>query len=555
MTFSAWSSSSVPASSSDGPLLTGAGFGRSPALWQSDRRGLLTGAGAMLVAGLSPAPAIGAGRVARAPVTGGVDVRRFGARGDGTGIDTPAINRAIDAVAAAGGGTVVFPAGTYPCYTIRLKSRVTLHLEQGAVILAAPAPTSGSGGYDHPEEQDPRAVGFQDFGHNHWRNSLIWGDGLHDIAITGEGLIWGKGLSRGDGKDNWLKDPSGPGTANKAIGLRNCRNVLLRDVKMLEGGWFAVLATGVDNLTIDNLLIDTNRDGLDIDCCRNVRVTNCTVNSPYDDGICPKSSFALGYPRITENLTISDCLVTGNYKVGSVLDGTWQKMPPDFQSLIHGRIKFGTETNGGFRNIAIANCVFEDSRGLALETVDGGVLEDVTVTNLTMRGIVHGPFFLRLGKRMRGPAGRPVGTLKRILIQNLVSSGGSRLPAVIAGLADHPIEDVRLSDILIHQVGGAPASWAELSPPENELAYPEATMFGDLPATGLFARHVRGLEVSGLEVQTATPDPRPAIRLDDVHGADFFRLKVPSGAKPFDLHGVRRFRTFGSAAMPDRRVD
>jgi polygalacturonase len=520
-----------------------------------DRRECLGLATAASLAFLPTRPAIGAGRVApQGRPAGAVDVRRFGARGDGVRLDTPAINRAIEALAAGGGGTLWFPAGTYLCHTIRLKSRITLHLDNGATILAAPGSTDGRGGYDHAEPQDPRAVGFQDFGHSHWRNSLIWGEGLHDIAITGQGLIWGKGLGRGDGKDNWLKDPTGPGTGNKAIALKLCRNVTLRDFRMLEGGWFALLATGVDNLTIDNLLIDTNRDGLDIDCCKNVRVTNCTVNSPYDDGICPKSSFALGYARVTENVTISDCLVTGNYQVGSVLDGSWRKMPPEFAPTIHGRIKFGTETNGGFRNIAITNCIFEDSRGLALETVDGGVLEDVAISNVTMRGVVHGAFFLRLGKRMRGPAGVPVGSLKRIAIRNLVSSGGSQLPAVIAGLTERPIEDVQISDVLLHQVGGAPATMARLSPPENELGYPEATMFGDLPATGLFARHVRGLQLSNVEVQVARPDPRPALWLQDVEDVDLFRLRLPPGPD-MALDRVRRLRSFGSRDLKDRRID
>ncbi len=485
-----------------------------------------------------------------APASGGwVDVRHYGAKGDGTTIDTPAFNRAIDAAAARGGGTVHVPAGTYACYTIRLKSRVTLHLDNGATILAA-APTA-SGGYD-VAEPNPWDM-FQDFGHSHWKNSLIWGEGLHDIAIVGQGLIWGKGLGRGDGKDNWLKDPNGPGTGNKAIALKNCRNVLLRDFKLLEGGWFALLATGVDNLTIDNLLVDTNRDGFDVDCCRNVRISNCTVNSPYDDAICPKSSYALGEPRITENLTIANCFVTGNYKIGSVIDGSWQKMPASFAKTIHGRIKFGTESNGGFRNIAVSNCVFEDSRGLAFETVDGAMIEDVVVDNITMRGIVDAPIFLRLGKRMRGPKGRAIGTMRRISIQNVVSSNATPLPSVIAGLVGHPIEDVRISDVYLHHVGGAPAAMARLNPPEEELGYPEATMFGDLPATGLFVRHARNLQLSNVEVAVAAPDPRPAFRFEDVAGADAFRVKVPAGIG-FALRDVTGFRTIGSRSLPDRTI-
>jgi polygalacturonase len=514
-----------------------------------DRRSMILG-GALGLTALSGTARAQRQPILPAPATGGwVDVRHFGAKGDGTTIDTPAFNRAIDAAAARGGGTVHVPAGTYACYTIRLKSRVTLHLDNGATILAA-APTT-SGGYD-VAEPNPWDM-FQDFGHSHWKNSLIWGEGLHDIAIVGQGMIWGKGLGRGDGKDNWLKDPNGPGTGNKAIALKNCRNVLLRDFKMLEGGWFALLATGVDNLTIDNLLVDTNRDGFDIDCCRNVRVSNCTVNSPYDDAICPKSSYALGEPRITENLTIANCFVTGNYKIGSVIDGTWQKMPASFAKTIHGRIKFGTETNGGFRNIAVSNCVFEDSRGLAFETVDGGMIEDVVVDNITMRGIVDAPIFLRLGKRMRGPKGRPIGTMRRISIQNVVSSNATILPSVIAGLVGHPIEDVRISDVYLHHVGGAPAAMARLNPPEEELGYPEATMFGDLPATGLFVRHARNLQLSNVEVAVAAPDARPAFRFEDVSGIDVFRAKVPAGVG-FALRDVSDFRTFGNPSIPDHRI-
>ncbi len=229
-------------------------------------------------------------------------------------------------------------------------------------------------------------------------------------------------------------------------------------------------------------------------------------------------------------------------------------MPPEFARDIHGRIKFGTETNGGFRNITITNCTFEDSRGLAFETVDGGMIEDVTVSNLAMRGIVNAPFFLRLGRRMRGPAGRPIGTMKRILIQNVSSSGANLLPSVLAGLADHPIEDVKFSDIHLHHIGGAPAAMAALLPEENALGYPEATMFGDLPATGFFLRHMRGVEMSNVEVQVAAPDPRPAFWLQDVVGADFFRVRTPAGAPSFALNQVARFRSFGSPDRPDRIV-
>src|SRR6266496_1152799 len=258
--------------------------------------------------------------------TGVYNVRTFGAQGDGKTLDTIAINKAIDTAASGGGGTVYFSAGSYLSVSIHLKSNISLYLDQGATIVAAE--TSKGVTYDPAEPNQWEA--YQDFGHSHWHNSLIWGENLENISILGPGLIWGKGLvrsgaqSRTAAQNEALRNvqadpPRGPfgypnardavesGWGNKAISLKLCRNVLIRDVSILHGGHFAILATGVDNLTIDNLKIDTNRDGIDVDACRNVRISNCSVNSPFDDGICPKSSFALGYARATENVTITNC--------------------------------------------------------------------------------------------------------------------------------------------------------------------------------------------------------------------------------------------------------
>ena len=518
----------------------------------TDRRGLMLG-GLAGVGALTPEHRVHAATKTGAPagpVVQAFNVRDFGAVGDGAKIDSPAINKAIEHAAARGGGTIYFPPGTYACYTIRLKSRVTLHLGQGAVVLAA-APTGvAPNGYDDPGPGAGNA--YQDYGHSHWANSLIFGEGLNDIAITGPGLIWGKGLTRGHRFPDDPPDISGPGVGDKAIALKNCRNVLLRDFKILQGGWFALLATGVDNLTIDNLIVDTNRDGLDIDCCRNVRVTNCTVNSPWDDGICPKSSFALGYARPTENLTISDCYLTGNYEMGSVIDGSWKTMPPGFHG--YGRIKLGTESNGGFKNVTITNCVFDHCYGIALETMDGALTEDIAISNITMRGLGFPPLFLRLGSRMRGPTGAPVGKLRRITIQNIVSYGATPQPSIIAGVAGHPVEDVKISDVYFHQMGGGSAELARRVPPEADKAYPDPDMFGDLPATGFFIRHARNIEMSNVEIITEAADARPAFWLNDVAEADFFRLRLPKGPS-FQLDQVSAFRSFGSRWLEDRRFD
>jgi polygalacturonase len=492
------------------------------------------------------------------------DVRKYGATGDGKTLDTPAVNHAIEAAAAAGGGTVVFPAGSYLCFSIRLKSQVHLYLEQGSAIIAADSPlpeeqTGYRGGVYDAAEPNTAWDAYQDYGHNHWHNSLLWGEEIHDFSITGPGLIWGRGLTRGYFRKG---DPAPfkaeqPGVGNKAIALKNCHNVLLRDFAILKGGHFGLLLTGVDNLTIDNLTIDTDRDGMDIDCCQNVRVSNCTVNSPWDDGICPKSSYALGYARPTRNVTITNCWVTGYYELGTVLDGSFKKFAPEFRVPRTGRIKCGTESNGGFINITISNCVFEGCQGYALETVDGALLEDITITNTTMRDLVSGPIFMRLGARLRGPReSTRVGTLKRILISNLACyNAPQKVSSILSGIPGHCIEDVKLSNIYIETVGGANEEAAQVQPPEFEDKYPEPGMFGAMPASGFFLRHVRNVEMSHVEIANTTADARPAFYLNDVERADFFAVTAPrTAAGAFALHDVKDLRIGWSRAVADTTI-
>ena len=520
----------------------------------NQRRAFLKGAGAGLAAGAFALPEKAIAQNPSAVRQGLYPVTHYGAKGDGKALDTAAVNAAIEGASRAGGGVVFFPSGTYLCYSIHLKSNVTLQFTTGVTIIAAPGPESGEQGkYDLAEPNAPWDP-YQDFGHNHWHNSLIWGEGLENVAIVGGGLIWGQGLSRG-----WNTGPQAeqPGAGNKAIALKNCRNVLLRDFGILHGGHFGILATGVDNFTIDNLTIDTNRDGMDIDCCRNVHVSNCTVNSPWDDGICLKSSYALGYARATEMVTITNCLVTGSFEEGSVLDASFKRFAVDAEVGRTGRIKFGTESNGGFKNIAISNCVFEGCRGLAIESVDGGVIEDVYVSNLSMRDLSGAPIFVRLGARMRGPAGVPVGVIRRVNISNVTCSNAPspRICSIISGVPGHLIEDVKISDVTILHTGGGTASDAALKPAEKEKDYPEPSMFGTTPAQGFYLRHVEGIEMSGIKIECSEQDARPVFVLDDVRGADFRFLKLPSGEqKSFDLTNVRDFSIFRSRPVPDTEL-
>ncbi len=473
---------------------------------------------------------------------GRYDVRQYGARGDGVALDTSAVNAAIAAASAAGGGTVLFPAGTYRCHSVHLQSHVTLYLDAGATLAAAP-PTAAEG-YDPPEPT--RFDKYQDFGHSHFHNSLIWGENLTDVAIVGPGLIDGaQGLARGSlfdadpaqigsgmvGAPSHRADGHSPdpypipreqlkaGIGDKAIALKLCRNVTLRDVKIRAGGHFALLATGDDTLTIDNVTADTNRDGFDIVSCRNVHVSNCTVNSPHDDGICLKSDLALGYPQACENITVTHCQVSA-FDCPTLLDGR------RLHGGGNGRIKLGTESNGGFKHITITDCVFESCLGLALETVDGGPLEDVVVNNLTMRHPSNSPIFLRLGARLRGPPeSTTVGTLARVSISNVVAyDPDPQYASMIAGIPGHDVTGVTLSNIQVFARGGGAKNtraWATTRPQERADRYPDPRMFGPTPAYGFYVRHAAGVAFDHVALHVAHEDLRPAFVLDGVTGVTF----------------------------------
>lgn len=465
-----------------------------------------------------------------------LNVRDFGATGDGRTLDTGAIQAAIDA--AAPGDVVVLPSGHYLSFTLALRSHVHLLLEAGCVLEAAD-PVQHDGRY---EDAEPNPFDlYQDFGHSHWRNSLIHAIDVEDVSISGLGLIDGRGLTREGPGSRWrkqagefplsMKDMSAAelgelspeisamsNLGNKAIALCRAKGVRLRDFTILRGGHFAILATGADDLTIENLLIDSNRDGIDIDGCRRVIVRGCRVNTPNDDAIVLKSSFALGEVRATEDVVIEDCQVSG-FDPGTLYDGTRgraQLFSPD-RDRVTGRIKIGTESSGDFRRIRIERCTFERSRGLALETVDGGTIEDVVASNLTMRDITTAPIFLRLGARLRAPEGTTPGAIRNVTIRNMTAEG--ILPdyaALIMGLPDHPIEHVTLENVRLVYEGGGTESDAARQPAELEDAYPEPSMFGRTPAFGLWARHVHGLTLNGFSVITITPDARPDILFEDV---------------------------------------
>jgi polygalacturonase len=217
-------------------------------------------------------------------------------------------------------------------------------------------------------------------------------------------------------------------------------------------------------------------------------------------------------------------MVSG-YEKGSVFDGTYKQGHKNRC----GRIKFGTESNGGFKNITITNCVFDECLGLALEAVDGGNIENVTISNIAMRDIYNGPIFIRLGNRARGPGKVPVSKVHNINISNLtVDRCHGQWGSVLSGIEGHDIENVRLSNITVNYIGGGKKEQASIIPPEKEADYPELSMFGPMPSYGFYCRHIKDIQFNNVNVSFDTlDDSRPVLVCDDVKGLELngFRCK------------------------------
>lgn len=435
------------------------------------------------------------------------NVRDYGAVGDGKALDHQAINRAIENCHKAGGGQVLLPAGTYLSGSIRLKSNVDLHLSAGATILAAPGNMKA---YDETESwEGPQ---YQDGGHTFFHNSLIWAEGQENISITGRGRIDGSGLTKRDLENEGDVIAGNIGTGDKGIALKLCRNVLIRDITIYQGGHFAIITTGCYNGTIDNVTIDTNRDGIDIDCCKHFTICNTKVNSPNDDAIVLKSSLALKEPVVCEHVLITNCVVSG-CQLGSLLDGTFLPKKPGWGC---GRIKLGTESNGGYRNITISNCTFLWSSGLAFEEVDQGIMENVVVNNISMNHIHHYPIYITTGCRNRGPkeVTQP-STARNIYISNVIAHDVDNMSGIIVtGMEHQPVRNISLSDIFIQYRGGGDDSVKNY--PEQGVRYPEPSLAGPTPAYGLYARHVDGIRLRHVKFELMSPDKRPEFIFDDV---------------------------------------
>jgi polygalacturonase len=276
-------------------------------------------------------------------------------------------------------------------------------------------------------------------------------------------------------------------------------------------------------------------------------VSNCRVNSPNDDGICPKSTCALGHPTITENLTIVNCQVSG-FKIGTLLDGTMQPKATN----ANGRIKFGTESSGGYRNCTIANCTFRSCFGLALEEVDGGIMENITIDNITMMDIPSYGIYITTGKRNRTPGLTTTSHARNISISNVIMDGvGSTSGIQIMGLPELPVEGVRLDNIRLVSKGGGTTNDAARLPRELGTGYPEPRMIGTLPAYGVYARHVKDLELANINVEAKTSDMRPALTCIDADGLeiDGFKAQIAEGVTAATFENVKNLSVRNSPVL------
>ena len=427
------------------------------------------------------------------------NIVKYGAVSDTTKLSTKALQRAIDACSAAGGGRVVVPAGSYKIGSIFLKSNVHLHLERGATLY----------GSTKLEDYKPVKTDYVSFRTQQQTIQLIFADKVSNVVIDGYGTIDGQGRAfvKRAVTDEGITRPH-------LLRFIQSQDITIRDITLRNSGCWMQHFLACDRIKIDGITIynrsTKNNDALDLDGCHEVIVTNLISDSD-DDGITLKSTS----PRLCENITISNCIVSSHCNA----------------------IKLGTETNGGFRNINISNIVVKPSydkrekisgrwdgiSAISLEMVDGGVLENVNVSNIVVDG-TESPIFIRLGNRARGYkeglAVTNVGKINGVRISNVQVRNAGPTGCSITGIPGYPVENIRLDNISIHHKGGVTAQ--ELPQlynnveDEREKKYPEATMWGVLPAKGFFIRHARNVKLSNIDIQTAEQDARRDFIMIDV---------------------------------------
>ena len=414
------------------------------------------------------------------------DIADYGAVSDTTRLSTTAVQKAIDSCNAAGGGTVSVPAGNYKIGSIVLRSNVTLNLENGATLY---------GSTDIADYQ-PMTTDYVSLRTNVPTIQLIYADNASNVAITGLGTIDGRG--KAFPKLTWNDEGI---TRPHLLRLIRCSDVTVSGVTLKNSGCWMQHYLACDRVKILGITVinrnNYNNDALDLDGCHNVTVSDMIADSD-DDGITLKSTS----PRLCEDITISNCVVSSHCNA----------------------IKLGTETNGGFRNIIVRGVVVKPSAdqssryfglptghsAISLEIVDGGSMSNVDIADITITG-TESPIFIRLADRRRPYAENvpidKVGSISGIRLHDILIDGAGPTGCSITGIEGHPVTDVQISDVTMRHAGGQPVTAA---PADEKIAeYPEATMWGILPAKGFWLNHTRNVTFRNVNVITDAPDERP----------------------------------------------
>ncbi|TKG96615.1 polygalacturonase [Puteibacter caeruleilacunae] len=447
------------------------------------------------------------------------NIVKYGAKNDTTKLSTEAFNKAVIACNANGGGRVIVPAGNYKTGTITLLDNVELHLEHGATIFASVDPN------DFPRQKRPAYRSQKDIGG--WY-SLIYAEGAKNIAITGSGTIDGQGKYHKSRPECAGGDKDG---RPRNILFISCKKVKVADVTLRNSGIWNQHYLDCEDVLLTNQTVwnhsNRNNDAVDVDGCRRVVISDSHFDSS-DDAITLKSTGMAP----CEDISITNCVV----------------------SSFCNAIKCGTESTGGFRNLSISNCTIKPSRsehkhagswigitGLSLEIVDGGIMEGVSVSNLTIEG-TDCAIYLRLGNRARKHIKEaptpPQGQMRNITISNIVAYNTGNYASSISGIDGGNIENVMLNNIMLVNKGGLKAGEYKASLAEvknNAGSYPQPTMWKNLPCSGLFIRHTNNVQVNGISFVSQEKDPRPVLLLDDVNQGRITQITTSKNSVPVAL--------------------
>jgi len=427
------------------------------------------------------------------------NVREFGARGNGRTNDTRAIDAAIDKCNSSGGGDVVFPRGTYAAASIHLKSNVRFLLDDRAVIVGAKK------GYDPPEPNLHDR--YQDFGHSHFHNALMWGKNIRNFAIVG-GTINGGHLVEGDPKHG---DPG-----DKIIALVSSSSISFQSVTHEEGAHFVYLLNDCESVLIENITIKQSRDGVNLVGCRNIEMRGCRFTGCGDDTISIKSDYALGQKIAVENIYVHDC---------------------HFESSANA-LQIGSETLGDFRNIKFENITVDRAlkAAIGIRCADGGTLDGLEYSDIKIKN-ARWPIWAVVTERLRNPDPQAgVGMIKNVVMRNITATDVPRdrerlaPTSVIAGRADSAIENLVFENVSLETPGGGTGDDAARQPRFEKGKLRESLSV--LPASTLFIQHVRRLQLRKVKLATAEPDARPFLIVTDAKHVRIDGLLTDSSSLP-----------------------